>query len=239
MAEDTRITTLEHPIDVMFLIHKALSLEAARLEEMVRTFELGGSVQPVNLAFDAWAMQLVFHADQEDRYMTGPMPDFAPARDNEAEHADLASIIGGLSECLVAADSPGLSDRVKAAILALHEEQHTELLTRLEDVMAVLNDEIGRGQVIARTQRHLYQRIVALRVAQDDHFECEEEFVLPEVRQRFSPDQQLEIVQKLLIDEESEDSEWVLNWLNDNLNAQDRELLGQLIAKFAQPVGAK
>lgn len=237
MAEDTRITNLDQPIDVMFLIHKALSAEAARLEEMVRTFELGGSVQPVNLAFDAWAMQLVFHAEQEDRYMTGPMPDFPPARDNEAEHTDLAGIIGGLSECLVAADSPGLSERVESAILALHEEQHTELLTRLEDVMAVLNDEIGRGQVIARTQRHLYQRIVALRVAQDDHFECEEEFVLPEVRQRFTVDQQVEMVQHLLVDADSDDSDWVLNWLNENLNAEERALLAELTAKFPQPVG--
>ena len=89
----------------------------------------------------------------------------------------------------------------------------------------MLNYEIGRGQVIARTQRHLYQRIVALRVTQDARFECEEKFVLPEVRQRFPEDQQLETVLKLLIDEDSEDSEWVLNWLNDNLNAQERELL--------------
>ena len=35
--------------------------------------------------------------------------------------------------------------------MARHEEQHNELLTRREDVMSVLNDEIGRGQVIART----------------------------------------------------------------------------------------
>ena len=80
---------------------------------------------------------------------------------------------------------------------------------------------------------------MALRVAQDEHFECEEEFVLSEIRQRFTEDQQMEIVRKLLIDEDSEASEWVLNWLNDNLNAQERELLGQLTANFGQAVATR
>jgi hypothetical protein len=80
-------------------------------------------------------MQLVFHADQQDRYMTGEMPDFSPARNNENEHADLAVIIGGLNECLNATKASDLSERVNSAILTLHEEQHNDLLTRLEDVM--------------------------------------------------------------------------------------------------------
>ena len=121
-----------------------MSSEVAWLEQMVRHFELGGSIQPVNLAFEAWAMQLVFHADQEDPYMTGEMPDFVPAGDNEYEHADLAVIIGGHNECLNATNSPDLSQRVNSAIPALHVEQHNELLTRWEDVMSVLSDEIGR-----------------------------------------------------------------------------------------------
>ena len=59
------------------------------------------------------------------------------------------------------------------------------------------------------------------------------------MRQRFSEDQQLEIVRKLLIDEHCENSEWVLNWLNDNLNAQELELLGQLTANFGQAVATR
>ena len=51
-------------------------------------------------------------------------------------------IIGGLDECLNGTNGSDLSERVNSAILALHEEQHNELPTRLEDVMSVLNDKI-------------------------------------------------------------------------------------------------
>ena len=91
-------------------------------------------------------MQLVFHADQEDPYMTGEMPDFVPAGDNENEHADLAVIIGGHNECLNATNSPDLSERVNSAIPALHLEQHNELLTRLEDVGPVLKMKSGKAR---------------------------------------------------------------------------------------------
>lgn len=238
MLSSRTVSTLEYPIDAMFLIHKALSAEAAQLEEMVRTFELGSTVQPVHLTFDTWASLLVFHAEQEDLHMTAPMPDFPPARDNEAEHATLGEIISGLTGFLSEAQTPQLEQRIKAAIAALQEEQHAELLARLEDVMSVLHQEIGRGQVIARTQRHLYQRVVALRVAQDDHFECEEEFVLPEVRRRFTEEQQLEMVRMLLVDEQAEDSRWVIDWLNSRLTPGEQELLAGLTARFGQAAAA-
>jgi hypothetical protein len=43
----TEIIRLENPIDVMYLIHKALQTEAVRVEEMVRQFEIGDSLQPI------------------------------------------------------------------------------------------------------------------------------------------------------------------------------------------------
>ena len=78
-------------------------------------------------------------------------------------------------------DSTEVQSRIKQAIMALHEEQHTELMGKLKDVRTVLNGEIGRTSLIARTSRHLYDKIVALRIAQDDHLESEEAFVLPEL----------------------------------------------------------
>jgi hypothetical protein len=67
------ITRIEHPIDVMHLLHKAFRSEAARVEEMVRQFQLGSSLQPIRIAFDSWAAALAFHAQQEDRYITYPL----------------------------------------------------------------------------------------------------------------------------------------------------------------------
>ena len=45
----------------------------------------------------------------------------------------------------------------------------------------VLNVDIGKKSLIARTHRHLYGKVVALRICQDDHFESEEYLVLPEI----------------------------------------------------------
>ncbi len=228
----TEITRLENPIEVMYLIHKALMVEAARVEDMVRRFEIGESLQPTRGAFNVWATALIFHADQEDHYMTAPLTDFQPARDNENEHATLGCMLGDLTTFLDRDDTRGLAHRVKEAIVALHEEQHMELMQRLEDVMAVLHEEIGKTKVIARTQRHLYGKIVALRIAQDDHLESEEAFVLPEIWQRFNEEEQLEVARQLLIDEAADDPRWVIRWVAQCLNVAERRRLADLEARL-------
>ena len=121
----------ESPIDAMFLIHNALRAQAAKLEELVRGFQMGDSLQRVRLEFVNWAAGLMFHAEQEDQSMMRLLDGYAPAMDSLREHAEL-------------------------------EE-------KLENVVTVFGDEIGETHMIARTQRHLYGAVVALRVAQDDH----------------------------------------------------------------------
>ena len=232
MEAGMEVTYLESPIDAMFLIHKALSTEARQVEEMVRRFQEGDSLQAIRMAFNLWAAALIFHAEREDQYMTAPMPDFPPARDNEAEHVDLGKMLDNLEGFLAQDNKRGLSVRVKSALLALHEEQHNELIERLQDVMEVLNDEIGKSRIVARTQRHLYQRVVALRVSQDDHLECEEQFVLPEIRQRFDEEEQLEMMRRLLVDEEAEDPNWVLEWISPALTPAEQQVLTNLAARF-------
>lgn len=224
----TEIVRLDHPIDAMYLIHKALRGEAVRVEEMVRRFQIGDSLQPFRGAFNFWAAALAFHAEQEDQHMTAIMPDFQPARDAETEHADLAKMLESLTSLLDRKDTRGLVERAKEALVALHEHQHMELMERLEDVMVVLNQEIGKTRVIARTQRHLYGRVVALQIAQDDHLESEEAFVLPEIRQRFGGKEQLEIVRQLLVDTRAEDQRWVLDWVAQNITPTERRLLADL-----------
>lgn len=227
-TDSIQTTSLEHPIDSMRLIHKALRCEAARVEEMVRLLDEGDSLQPVRSAFNQWASALAFHAQQEDDHMTGLMPDYQPARVNEAEHAALEPILSDITGMLDTHDNRGLADRVKALVAALHEEQHVQLFEKLEDVMAVLNEEIGRTKVVARTHRHLFQSVVTLRVTQDDHLECEEEFVLPEIRQTFGNAEQLAMVRALLIDEVAEDQRWVVEWVAQYLSPEEREVLAVL-----------
>ena len=59
------ITTLEQPIDVMYLIHKALRGEADRTVEQARCLEDGCSLQSFKLAFTAWATAIMYHAEKE------------------------------------------------------------------------------------------------------------------------------------------------------------------------------
>lgn len=234
---ESQIVGLECPIDSMFLIHKALKSEAARVEEMVRLLEEGDSLQPVRCAFNLWASALAFHAQQEDENMTALMPDFQPARDNEAEHAALEPILSDITSKLNNNDNRGLAERVKDLVAALHEEQHLQLFERLEGVMEVLNQEIGRTKVVARTHRHLYQSVVALRVAQDDHLECEEEFVLPKIRETFQEPEQLSMIRSLLIDDLAADKRWVLDWVSGHLASEERQFIADLEIRI-EPAGA-
>src|SRR5215510_10453428 len=70
------------------------------------------------------------------------------------------------------------------------ELAHQHLADRLEDVQHCLTEEIGRTMLIARTQRHLFGFVVQARIAQDDHLEEEEAFILPVVRRQLSAEQQ-------------------------------------------------
>jgi hypothetical protein len=209
----------------MYLVHKALRAEAARVEKMAEQLEIGASLQPFRLAFNLWAAALGYHAEAENKYMTGPLTNCQPARDCEAEHADLANRLGDLAECMDKDDTRELAEKVRDVMARLNEEQHRELTERLEDVMAVLNEEIGKTRLIERTKRHLYGRVVALRIAQDDHLDNEEAFVLPVVRERMSEAQQAEVARHLLVDEAAQDPLWIEDWVVRDLTSGEKRLL--------------
>jgi hypothetical protein len=111
------------------------------------------------------------------------------------------------------------------------ELAHGRLAERLEDVQGCLTEEIGRTMVIARTQRHLFGKVVMARIAQDDHLEEEEAFILPVIRRQLSDEQQWTIVRHLFIDEEADDPRWYLDWLTDYLTPRERRLLADLAAR--------
>ena len=59
------ITTLEQPIDAMYLIHKALRGEAGRTVELAKHLETGCSLQAFKSAFTAWATAIMYHAEKD------------------------------------------------------------------------------------------------------------------------------------------------------------------------------
>ena len=229
------ITRLDSPIDVMHLIHKAFRAQSERTEELAANAQDGGDLQEFGDSFEFWVTQLLYHAQAEDEYMTAPLTDSQPARDSEAEHEELRKSGGELIAFLNKGDSAGLEENVRSAILALEEKQHRELVEKAQEVAELLKRELGENRTLARTRRHLYRRVMAMRVLEFDHFENEEAFVLSLVRQTMSDLQQLKIARVLLIDDAAEDPRWIINWVKDELAPGEQRLLAELEARF-EPV---
>lgn len=232
MVEKT--TKLESPIDVMALMHKAYRAQSDRTEQLAAQLESGGDLNRFTKAFQFWMKQLLYHATAEDKYLTPPLTDCQPARDNEVEHAQLAKAGGELAGFLEKGDAAGLAENLSAAMLALEGEQHRDLEDKLHEVERVLRSALGEDKVAARTRRHLYRRIIDLRILEFDHFENEEAFVVSLVRQRMTEQQQLAVVKRLLIEENAEHPRWIIDWVASELNTGERRLLADLEYRFSE-----
>ncbi|HAA94561.1 MAG TPA: hypothetical protein DCE26_02590 [Dehalococcoidia bacterium] len=209
------ITTLEQPIDAMYLIHKALRGEADRTVELARCLEDGCSLQPFKLAFTAWATAIMYHAEKK---VGTEMSKFVGDTMRAAAHDPIES--------------------VKWALLEKEDAEYARLLDHVQDVMTVLEEDIGATSVISRTKQHLYGQVIALRVAQEDHLETEEAMVLPLIKECLSPECQMEVVGGLLVDRQAADQRWVLEWMSQDLTPGENELLTELEARInaSQPV---
>ncbi|MCH8296660.1 MAG: hypothetical protein IH873_01205 [Chloroflexi bacterium] len=205
-------TTLEQPIDAMYLIHKALRGVAGRTVELAKHLENGCSLQPFKLAFTAWATAIMYHAEKEVGTEMSKSVD-------ETRRA--------------AAHDP--VERVKWALLEKEDDEYARLLDGVLDVMTVLEEDIGATSVISRTQQHLYGQVIALQVAQEDHLETEEAMVIPLLRENLSPESQLEVVGALLVDQDADDQHWVIDWISQDLTPKENEVLLKLESRIQQP----
>lgn len=230
------ITRLDSPIDVMSLMHKAFRAVSQRVEKLAAQSEGGGNLKEFTAAFQFWIKQLLHHATAEDQYMTAPLVGCQPARDNEAEHAELAQQGGDLVAFLEKGDAAGLEENVRAAMASLEQEQHRKLTEKVQEVETALKTALGETKVAARTRRHLYRRVVGLRILEYDHFENEEAFVCSLVRERMTEREQLELTRHLLIDDKAENPRWIIDWVAGELPPGERKLLADLDGRFAEVV---
>lgn len=227
------MTKLDSPIDVMSLMHQAFRAVSQRVEKLAAQSEGGGDLMEFTAAFQFWINQLLHHATMEDRYMTAPLVDCQPARDNEAEHAELAQQGGDLVAFLEKGHTAGLQENVVTAIASLQQEHHRELADKVQEVESALKMALGETKVAARTRRHLYRRVVALRILEYDHFENEEAFVCSLVRERLSEREQLKLTRHLLIDDRAENPRWIIDWVATELPPGERQLLADLDRRIA------
>ena len=208
------------PMDTVLLTHKALRSEATRIEEIVRDLDEGGSLQPFHLAFNTWATALVFHAEQEDKYLIDHLNHYGePCSGDSGESVSNPLSQNGSEQLLM---------EVRAAMVAQEEELHQKMIEKIEEVLAVLQDDIGETSVIRRTIQHLYRQVVALRVALEDHLDTEEALVLPRIEENLDAPQQLVLAENLLVDPDSEDPRWMIQWVSERLSSEDRELFANM-----------
>ncbi len=222
------IESLESPIDTIYLIHKALKVEAESIETMVDNLDTGGSLQPFKLAFNAWATALVYHAEQEERYMAHLLTHSQPASNGRLGENGRARDLKSWEEYPAINDSSEMMESARRAMAAQEEELRQRLVDKVEEVLTVLSEDIGTTSVIARTKQHLYQRVVALRIALEDHQDVEEAFVLPAVRRQMKEQQQLELAKVMLLDQDAQDPRWMIDWIRLRLSFGERALLSEM-----------
>ena len=228
-----QVTKLESPIDVMYLMHKAFNAQAKRIEALAFEGQDSGDLTEFKESFEEWVKQFFYHAATEDEYMTGPFKDSPAARDNEAEHVEISDAGSEMIEFLAKGDNAGLMENMTTAMVALDDKQHDELVKKTEEVEQILSKAMGETKVIGRTRRHLYLRVMSLRVLESDHFENEEAFILPMVRDGMSDEQELQLVRRLLVDDAADDPRWIIDWVARGISAEERTLVSDLEARLA------
>ena len=219
---------LENPIDVMPLMHKAFRAVSDRTETLAAQASTFDDVAALNDVFANWIKQIVYHAAVEDEFMTGPLKDNQPARDNETEHTDLAGKAADLASFIAMGNAAGLEESVREAAFSLDEEQHNLLEKRFHDVETALKEVLGEQKVTARTIRHIHSRLLGVRILELDHFENEEAFIIPLVADEVDEAGQLSLVRRLLIDDSADDSRWIIDWVYSELDEADQALLQDL-----------
>lgn len=239
-TDDTANThRLENPIDIMPLLHKAFRAVSGRTETLASQASSFEDVAVLNEVFANWIKQIVYHAAVEDEFMTGPLKDNQPARDNETEHSDLTGKAADLASFIAMGSGAGLEESVREAAFSLDEEQHNLLEERFHDVETALKEVLGEQKVTARTIRHIHSRLLGVRILELDHFENEEAFIIPLVANEVDEAGQLSLVRRLLIDDSADDPRWIIDWVYSELDEADQSLLKGLESRFqgavAQP----
>ena len=128
--------------------------------------------------------------------------------------------------------TPPLGD---SQMIRENQEGHVLLEEKAEAVLKCLYEEIGNTSfLIPQTRRHLVGHVMSLYIAQSDHLEEEEEFILPLVREKLSETQQLHLIKSLLVDEQAYNPRWIIDWVNDALTPLERNLLLCVESRFKE-----
>jgi hypothetical protein len=220
---------LENPLDIMPLLHKAFMTQSIRNERLLASSFTGGDLVLFQKNFELSERLLTYHISAEDLYMTSQILDSPGARVNEDEHVELRDKASDLTEFLSEANSTTLTNYVQETILASDHTNHDDITETTEAILNILSQTIGQPRIAKRKMRDLYERVVALRFLESDHFENEESFIATQIIPNMPRNQQLEIVKHLLLDQSCLNSRWIIEWLMTRFDSDDQKVLSNLI----------
>lgn len=117
----------------MLLVHTAMAGSAEKVEREANRLEEGSSLQRFRAAFNEWATALMYLSEREDDL-------FGDHHSHSATPEDDAEV----------------------AMFVANSDEHSEMDEKFQNVMDVLNVEIGRTSVIRRTRQHLEAKFMAV-----------------------------------------------------------------------------
>ena len=120
-------------------------------------------------------------------------------------------------------------------MLVQEDQTHNEILEAIEDVLEILNSEIGKTSIIRRTKQHLSRQVVTLRIVQEDHLDTEEALVMPLLRKKMSEADQLQAARAMLLDPGADDPHWVLDWVSEDLCRNEQRILADFEPRLHAP----
>ena len=198
-----------NPIEAAGFLHEALRTAANQVKQISDQLGTVHSLQGLTLAFTNWVTVLIFNMTQQENHIEPSLRDALSKEDSNKEQKN-----GGL-------------------ILALSRVGRQEQMSKIEDVFSILYGEIGDTSLITRTTQHLQRQILAMEIAQTNHLETQDLLIIPILANSMDSVDQLALLKNILIDEQSDDRRWIVDWISEHSNPSSKSALAEIESQLA------
>ena len=198
-----------NPIEAAGFLHEALRRAANQVKQISNQLGTVHSLQGLTLAFTNWVTVLIFNMAQQENYIEPSLRDALSKEDSNKEQKN------------------------SSIILALSRVGRQEQMSKIEDVFSILYSEIGDTSLITRTTQHLQRQILAMEIAQTNHLETQDLLIIPILANRMDSVDQLSLLKNILIDEQSDDRRWIVDWISEHSNPSSKSALAEIESQLA------
>ena len=198
-----------NPIEAAGFLHEALRIAANQVKQISDQLGTVHSLQGLTLAFTNWVTVLIFNMAQQENYIEPSLRDALSKEDSNKEQKN------------------------SSIILALSRVGRQEQMSKIEDVFSILYSEIGDTSLITRTTQHLQRQILDMEIAQTNHLETQDLLIIPILANRMDSVDQLSLLKNILIDEQSDDRRWIVDWISEHSNPSSKSALAEIESQLA------